>query len=60
MALVKPCFQGWRKHAAEHVRRGLNLDSEIFIRFVALVLKMRLLGLRRRVHHVTPEVSLQP
>jgi hypothetical protein len=61
VALVEPCFEGWRKHTAEHVRRGLNnFGSKPFIRYIALVLKMGLLGLRRRVHHFTPEVSLQP
>jgi hypothetical protein len=57
MALVQPCFEGWRKHAAKHVRRGLNnLDSKTFISSFALVLTMGLLGLLRRDHHFTPEV----
>jgi hypothetical protein len=58
MSHVEPCFEGWRKHAAEHDRRGLsNLDSKMFMRFIALVLRMGLLGLRRRDHHFTPEVK---
>jgi hypothetical protein len=61
VALVEQCFEGWRKHAAEHVRRGLNnFDSKPFNSCIALVRKMGLLGLRCRVHHFTPEVSLQP
>jgi hypothetical protein len=58
MALVEACFDGWRKHAADHDRRGLKtLDTKMFLRFVALFLRMGLLGLRRRDHHFTAEVK---
>jgi hypothetical protein len=52
LELVGPSFQAWREHAAEHDRKGLsNLDKSMFMRFLDLVLRMDVIGLRRRDHY---------
>jgi hypothetical protein len=52
LELVEPCFEAWRKHAAEHDRLGLgSLDKSMMMRFLALLLKMGAMGLRRRDHY---------
>jgi hypothetical protein len=57
-ALVEPCFASWRKHARDRDRRGLSaLDTELFLRFIAVILRMGLTGLRRRAHHFTTELK---
>jgi hypothetical protein len=49
IALVEPCVDSWREHAAEHDRNGLNgLDSRLLMCFLALLVRMGLMGLRRR------------
>jgi hypothetical protein len=49
MELVDPRLIFWREHATEHEHTGLNsLDESIFLRFLAVVLRMGLIGSRRR------------
>jgi hypothetical protein len=49
IALVEPCFDSWREHAAEHDRKGLSgLDSRLFMILLALLVRMGLMRLRRR------------
>jgi len=49
MELVEAEFPRWQQHAEEHGRRGLALlDKAMFLRFLALLVKMGLTGLRRR------------
>jgi len=52
LELIEPRFSHWRMHAAEHDHHGIQaLDRPMFLRFLALVIKMGLLGLRRRDHY---------
>jgi hypothetical protein len=49
IALVEPCFDSWREHAAEHDRKGLSgLKSKMFLIFLAVLVRMGLMRLRRR------------
>jgi len=48
----------WHAQARDHDRKGLaNLDSSMFIVFLALLLRMGLTGLRRREHYLTDAVK---
>jgi hypothetical protein len=52
MELFEPAFVRWRDHAQAHGRAGLqNMDKSMFLRFVVLLLRMGLTGLRRREHY---------
>jgi hypothetical protein len=49
MALVETAFPSWRAHAEANGRKGLeNLDKKMFMRFLSLLLRMAVSGLRRR------------
>jgi hypothetical protein len=59
--LVDPSFEAWRKHAAEHDHKGLcSLDKSMFMRFVALLLRMGVMRPRRLDHHFTRRSPRQP
>jgi hypothetical protein len=50
---VEPCFDSWREHAADHDRKGLiGLGSRLFMIFLALLVWMELMRLRRREEYV--------
>jgi hypothetical protein len=54
IALVEPCFDSWRGHAAEYDRNGLSgLDSRLFMCFLAPLVRMGLMGLRRREEYLS-------
>jgi hypothetical protein len=54
MELLEPHFRAWSAHAEEAGRTGLqNIDESMFLVFLSLVIKMGLLGLRRREHYFT-------
>jgi hypothetical protein len=47
----------WRTHAAKNGRNGLEkLDARIFLRFLSLLLKMAVTGLRRRALYFSEAV----
>jgi hypothetical protein len=57
LELVEPAFSAWRTHAAENGRNGLEkLDARMFLRFLSLLLKMAVTGLRRRTLYFTDAV----
>jgi hypothetical protein len=52
MELLEPRFSRWQQHAAEHQLSGIqNLDRAMFLRFLSIVIRMGVLGLRRREHY---------
>jgi hypothetical protein len=52
MELMEPAFAHWRDHAQKHGRAGLaNLSKSMFLKFVVLLLRMGVTGLRRRDHY---------
>jgi hypothetical protein len=58
MVLLEARFSHWRAHTQENDRRGLtNLNTAMFGKFLALLLRMGLGGLRRRRFYFTEHVE---
>jgi hypothetical protein len=49
---MEPAFAHWRDHAQKHGRAGLlKLSKFVFLKFVVLLLRMGVTGMRRRGHY---------
>jgi hypothetical protein len=61
MELVEPRLMFWREHATEHDRKGFNsLDDSTFLIFLAVLLSMGFIGLRRRDLYFTDAMEPVP